>query len=393
MLPVIRTKSPIARAHLRSVHTAPPKPQKRLPAAYYRGGTSRAIIFKASDLPLQRDAWAPIFRGAIGSPDPYGRQLDGMGGGLSSLSKVCVVGPSTIGERADVDYTFAAIGVRDDDVDYSSNCGNMSAAIGPFAVDSGLVVPSAGATECAVMIHNTNTGKLIRAQFPVVVDGGEAAADGKFSIDGVAGTAAPVKLDFMDPGGAKTGQLLPTGNLSEVCDDGIMTCIDVGNPCVFVEAEHLLGTIPNSFTPDDMEQDSGLMKKLDAIRRAAGVKMGLADKPEHVPGSIPKIAMAWKPRSAVDPEAHLCVRALSVGQPHKAIPVTVALSLAAAARLPGTVVHKCLHNGQADGSSIDMSHPTGLLKVDAHYDAQGHLHSATVYRTARRLMQGVVFWK
>lgn len=373
--------------------TTAPKPQNRLLAAYYRGGTSRAIIFKTSDLPTQRDAWAPIFRGAIGSPDPYGRQLDGLGGGISSLSKVCVVGPSTVGDRADVDYTFAAIGVKDDDVDYSSNCGNMSAAIGPFAVDSGLVVPSEGATEWAVNIHNTNTGKIIRSTFPLV--DGEAAAGGDFSIDGVAGTAAPVKLEFMDPGGSKTGKLLPTGSVAQPCSEQghHMTCIDVGNPCVFVKAEDLVGSVPVNFTPQDIEKDTSLMKNLDIIRRTAGVQMGLADKAEMVPGSIPKIAMVWRPRSS-DPEADLCVRALSVGQPHKAVPVTVALSLAAAARLSGTVVHKCLHGkrGQA-GSSIEISHPTGLLKVDAHYDVQGNLHSAAVYRTARRLMEGTVFWK
>lgn len=172
----------------RSMSTTPPtRKQHRLPAAYYRGGTSRAIIFKSQDLPPNRDQWAAIFRGVIGSPDPsYGRQLDGMGGGISSLSKVCVVGPSTV---ADVDYTFAAVGVRDDDVDYSSNCGNMSAAIGPFAVDSGLVKPSGGADgECVVSIHNTNTGKIIRATFPVV--DGEAAAGGDCVVAGVAAASA-----------------------------------------------------------------------------------------------------------------------------------------------------------------------------------------------------------
>lgn len=170
--------------------------QNRLPAAYYRGGTSRAIIFREQDLPPNRQEWAPIFCGAIGSPDPNGRQLDGMGGGISSLSKICVVGPSKHPE-ADVDYTFAAIGVKNTDVDYSSNCGNMASAIGPFAVDSGLV----GAKEdgdVTVRIHNTNTGKIIHATFPVAQ--GEAAAEGSFAIDGVAGTAAKVQLAFINPG-------------------------------------------------------------------------------------------------------------------------------------------------------------------------------------------------
>lgn len=192
---------------------SPLRRQNRLPAAYYRGGTSRAIFFRREDLPQDKKQWESIFLGCIGSPDPYGRQLDGMGGGISSLSKVCVVGPSTRPD-ADVDYTFVALGVRDAEVDYSSNCGNMSTAVGPFAVDSGMLdnVPSSGVHESiTVRIHNTNTGKLIHASFPVV--DGEAAASGEFAMDGVAGTAARVRLDFVEPGGSRTGNLLPTGNV------------------------------------------------------------------------------------------------------------------------------------------------------------------------------------
>jgi 2-methylaconitate cis-trans-isomerase PrpF len=183
-----------ADAHFRSASTAA-KMQNRLPAAYYRGGTSRAIIFRQTDLPENRKEWEPIFCGALGSPDPNGRQLDGLGGGISSLSKICVVGPSTHPE-ADVDYTFAAIGVKDMDVDYSSNCGNMASAIGPFAVDSGMVGAKEDG-EVTVRIHNTNTGKIIHATFPVVQ--GEAAAEGPFAIDGVTGTAAKVELAFVKP--------------------------------------------------------------------------------------------------------------------------------------------------------------------------------------------------
>jgi len=182
--------------HLRH-SSALSRKQNRLPASYYRGGTSRAIIFRKQDLPDDRTAWSPIFCGAIGSPDPNGRQLDGMGGGISSLSKVCVVGPSTQAE-ADVDYTFAAIGVKNLDVDYSSNCGNMTSAIGPFAVDSGLVDGVEGIS--TVRIHNTNTGKIIHSTFPVIE--GEAASSGDFAIDGVAGTAAKIELAFINPASA-----------------------------------------------------------------------------------------------------------------------------------------------------------------------------------------------
>jgi 2-methylaconitate cis-trans-isomerase PrpF len=190
--------SPLPRrvSYLRHSSTVPKK-QNRLPASYYRGGTSRAIIFREEHLPKDRAAWLPIFCGAIGSPDPNGRQLDGLGGGISSLSKICVVGPSTH-EEADVDYTFAAIGVKSLDVDYSSNCGNMTSAIGPFAVDSGLVEGKDGSN--TVRIHNTNTGKIIHSTFPVVE--GEAVSNGSFAIDGVGGTAAKIELAFINPASA-----------------------------------------------------------------------------------------------------------------------------------------------------------------------------------------------
>ena len=161
-----------------------------------RGGTSKAIIFHAHDLPADRGAWAQIFLRAMGSPDPNGRQLDGMGGGVSSLSKVCVVGPPSRAD-ADIDYTFAQVQAKEAKVDYGANCGNMSAAMGPFAVDEGLVKVSG--SEALVRVHNTNTKKIIWSRFPL--EGGVAAVDGDLAIPGVAGTGAPVKLEFREPGG------------------------------------------------------------------------------------------------------------------------------------------------------------------------------------------------
>lgn len=375
--------------------TSVSRKQQRLPAAYYRGGTSRAVIFKEQDLPPDREQWAAIFRGVIGSPDPHGRQLDGMGGGISSLSKVCVVGSSSIGEDADVDYTFAAIGVKDDGVDYSSNCGNMSAAIGPFALDSGLLKAPLKDGECVVNIHNTNTGKIIRSTFPVV--DGEAAVSGDFALDGVAGTAAPVRLDFLHPAGSKTGKLLPTGQRIENLDiEGTqvdMTCIDAGNPCVFVKAQDLLKGDVSTFSKitETLEENKRVMQILDRIRRAAGVNMGLARDPGDIPVSVPKIALVWTPQPGE--KGSICVRALSVGQAHKAVPVTVALSLAAAAQLPGTVAHACARSQEGDTNALEIRHPTGSIVVDAAYADTGELESAAVYRTARRLMEGTIFWK
>src|SRR2546429_5804362 len=225
--------------------------QLKLRAVFMRGGTSKAVMLRAADLPADRELWNRIFLGVIGSPDPNGRQLDGMGGGISSLSKICVIGPSTR-SGADVDYTFAQVSVRDASVDYSGNCGNMSAAVGPFAVDEGLV--KADGNDAVVRIHNTNTKKIIVSRFRL--DDGRAAVDGDFALPGVAGTGAPVRLDFLDPGGAGTGKLLPTGNSLdrlEVPAFGAIeaSMIDAANPCVFVMATALGMT--GTEMPDDLE--------------------------------------------------------------------------------------------------------------------------------------------
>ncbi|KAL4783325.1 PrpF protein [Aspergillus varians] len=363
--------------------------QNFLPAAYYRGGTSRAVFFKHHDLPQDRIQWAPIFRGVIGSPDPYGRQLDGLGGGISSLSKVCVVGAPTHPD-ADVDYTFAALGVKDSDVDYSSNCGNMISAVGPFAVDSGMFAAHHDAKSAVVRIHNTNTGKIIHATFPVV--NGEAAATGDLAIDGVAGTGAPIRLDFIHPAGSRTGKLLPTDAVKDTFDGVEATCIDVANPCVFVKAEDL--GVSGSITPDQISTTPGLLARLDSIRRQAGAKMGLAESPESIPGSVPKIGMVSALREGHGgPSVDLVVRALSVGQPHKAVPITVALALATAARLPGSTVADVTGDDLVDPAGITIGHASGNVLVGATFGADGQLDYATVFRTARRLFEGRIFWK
>ncbi|KAH8201553.1 hypothetical protein TruAng_004245 [Truncatella angustata] len=371
----------IAFMYSRCQHTS--RKQQSLPAAYYRGGTSRAVFFREEDLPTDRDDWNQPFLGVIGSPDAHGRQLDGMGGGISSLSKVCVVGRSRR-DDADVDYTFASLGIKNEHVDYSSNCGNMSAAVGPFAVDSGLfAVPAEGEQEVTVRIHNTNTSKIINAVFPVI--DGEAAAYGEFVIDGVSGSAAPIRLDFIKPAGSRTGKLLPSGNVVDEFEGVQTTCIDVANPCCFVLASDL--GVPGDLTPQQMEDHPTLLPVLDKIRRQVGVMMGLAPSLEEVPGSVPKIALV-SPDSAST--KGLTVRALSVGQPHKAIPVTVALAVAAAAKLPGSTVSTCL---QSTGDGLVIKHASGTLKVDAKYDKDGDCERATVFRTARRLMEGKIYWK
>ncbi|KAK6202206.1 hypothetical protein LQW54_008918 [Pestalotiopsis sp. IQ-011] len=368
---------------LRPKHTM--RKQNSLPAAYYRGGTSRAVFFKEQDLPQSRDDWVEPFLGVIGSPDTYGRQLDGMGGGISSLSKICVVGPSKHPE-ADVDYTFVSLGIDNRHVDYSSNCGNMSSAVGPFAVDSGMVKFPDGVHESAtVRIHNTNTGKIINATFPVV--DGEATPYGAFSIDGVSGTAAPIRLDFIKPAGSRTGKLLPTGSVTDQFDGITTTCIDVANPCCFVLASDL--GVKGDLTPQEIDDHPTLKDTLDRVRRQAAVSMGLAPTPEEAPGSVPKIAMLSPSKEANGP---LVARAMSVGQPHKAIPVTVALAVAAAAKLPGSTVAGCMRQ-EAGETGLTIQHASGSIDVDARYSADGEIEVASVFRTARRLMEGKVFWR
>ncbi|KUJ12408.1 DUF453-domain-containing protein [Mollisia scopiformis] len=370
---------------------------KRAPAAYYRGGTSRAIMFKQEDLPPDRKDWAPIFLGAIGSPDSNGRQLDGMGGGLSSLSKICVIGKCADSEIADVDYTFAAIGIKDTDVDYSSNCGNMTSAVGPFAIDSGLVEsPSDGDT--TIRIRNTNTNKIIHSTFPVV--DGEAEAHGDFAIDGVSGTASRIQLAFINPAGSRTGKLLPTSNSTDIIDDVKVSLVDCGNPCCFVSAEEL--GVDGTTLPDAIEKQPELLRILDSIRRQASVLMGLSKDAASATGSVPKIAMVSRPSTHQilsgdnmdKEEVDLVVRAISVGQPHRAVPITVAMAIAAAAKVEGSVVQQLAEKGRnADRDGFTLGHSSGKIVVGANFAGDGTLKDVIVYRTARRLMDGMVYWK
>ncbi len=380
--------------------------QLKLRAVFMRGGTSKAVMLRAADLPAERELWAPIFLGVIGSPDPNGRQLDGMGGGISSLSKICVIGPPTRA-GADVDYTFAQVSVKDASVDYSGNCGNMSSAVGPFAVDEGLVTASAAdaAGEATVRIHNTNTRKLIVAHFPL--DGGRAAVDGDFSLPGVAGTGAPVRLDFLEPGGAGTGRLLPTGNPIDTLDANGMrgieaSMVDAANPCVFVAADALGAS--GVEMPDELEANGALLRRLEAIRIAASLRMGIAKTAEaaaRIP-SIPKVAMVAPAREArtlagerlAAEHADVTVRMISIGQPHRAVPLTGAMSLAVASRIEGTVVNRIARPAASPGDPVRIAQPSGLTVVGAMVRRENNewfAESATVYRTARRLMEGWVF--
>lgn len=376
-------------------------PQVAVPATYMRGGTSRALIFHARDLPddgAMRDA---IFLAAIGSPDPNRRQLDGMGGAISSLSKIAIVGPSSHPD-ADVDYTFGQVAIDAPLVQYKGNCGNISSAIGPFAVDEGLVAAE-GDSAC-VRIHNTNTGKIIVSRFPLCE--GMAAVDGTFELQGVAGKGAPVRLSFLEPGGAVTGKLLPTGNPRDVLQvKGVgalpVSMVDAANPVVFVNARDL--GLKGTELPDEIEAAPGLLARLEAVRVAAALAMGLVSTEEEARTrmrNLPQVGILSAPVDAptlsgkVLPAGsfNILARMISAGQPHKATPLTGAMCLAIAMRLPGTLAAELARVPADPEADLVIAHPSGLLRVAAQLDLEGEPRAkeVVVYRTARRLMQGSV---
>jgi 2-methylaconitate cis-trans-isomerase PrpF len=375
--------------------------QLRLRAVFMRGGTSNAIVLRAGDLPEDRALWPALFLAAMGSPDPNGRQLDGMGGGISSLSKVCVIGPPSRPD-ADIDYTFIQIMVTDAAVDTSGNCGNMSSAVGPFAVDEG-IIPRPEGKDAVVRIHNTNTGKIIVSRF--TMDGELAAVDGDFALPGVAGTGAPVRLEFLDPGGSGSAGLLPTGKVVEELEaPGIgpipVSMVDAALPAVFIDAA-TLGT-EGTELPSEMDGDRGLMEKLETIRLAASVRMGIAATPAaaaKIP-HIPKVALIAGPKEAktlagetiIGDDMDVTVRMISIGNTHRAVPVTGSLCLAVAARIEGSVVNTLARPLAAD-ADIRIANPSGVITVAAEVRKDGEdwvAEHAVLYRTQRRLMEGTL---
>lgn len=367
--------------------------QRAIPAVFMRGGSSKGVFFHARDLPDERSALDPILLAVLGSPDPYGRQLDGMGGGISSLSKAVIIGPPSRPD-CDVDYSFAQVSVDRPVVDWASNCGNLSSAVGPFAVDEGLVAATDG--EALVRIHQVNTSKVIHARF--AVRDGRAVVTGGFAIAGVAGTGARIRLDFLDPGGAATGKLLPTGSTTDVLDvpgfgSVAVSMVDAANPIAFVAAADL--GLTGTETPEAIEARPKVMAALDWIRRQAAVAMGMAARPEDAALSVPKVAVLSAPADyrsiegtpVAAGEHDVAVRMISMERAHKAVPLTGAMCLGVAARLPGSVAHHLAR--PVAGDEVRVANPSGVLSVGAEVEA-GRAVSALVFRTARRLMQGEV---
>lgn len=364
-------------------------PQIAIPAVYMRGGTSRALMFHASDLPgtmTDRPGWDAIFAAALGSPDPGERQLDGLGGGISSLSKIAVIARSER-EDADVDYLFGQVSVQGTTVSYRGNCGNISAAVGPFAIDERLV--EAGGDSAIVRIYHVTSGKIIHARFALV--GGKAAVQGDLAIQGVAGTGASIRLDFLEPGGATTGKLLPTGYPTETLEvPGVgpvaVSLVDAANPVVFARADAF--GLAGDETPASLNADRERLARFDALRQAAAVAMGIVETLEDARTKVPNLPLVALVSAVNGEDADIRVRMISAGQPHKATPLTGAMCLAVAARLPGTLVAAIV--GASKGNILRIAHASGVLPVDADV-SDGVAHGVTVYRTARRLMDGRVF--
>jgi len=332
----------------------------------------------------------------MGSPDSFGRQLNGMGSGISSTSKVCVIEKSSR-PGVDVDYTFVQVGIKDGHLDTAGNCGNMSSVVGPFAFNEGLVkamksVPNNDAQEdeITVRMFNTNTSKEILNTFSVTADRVSFNPRGDYSIDGVGGSGSKITLSFLDPSGAKTGKALPTGNPVDTLKlpDGSMiraTLSDIANPGVFVLASDL--GIPGKTSSDELAANVTLLSRLEVIRRAGTAAMGLDPDVQ----SVPKIVILSSPSAAeIEQGVHITCRALSMQQAHKAVPLTLALNLGATCRIPGTLAAE-IAVGAEGQESVRIAHASGTLDVGSVYK-DGQLESALLHRTARMLMRGDVFY-
>jgi len=384
-------------------------PQIKIPATYMRGGTSKGVFFRLQDLPEAARQPGPardaLLMRVIGSPDPYGKQIDGMGAATSSTSKTVIVSRSTRPGH-DVDYLFGQVPIDQGVVDWSGNCGNLSAAVGPFAIASGLLkaerIPRDGL--CTVRIWQANIGKTIVAQVPVT--DGQVQETGDFALDGVTFPAAEVQLEFMDPadGGEEGGAMFPTGRVVddlEVPGLGTFkaTLINAGIPTIFLNATDI------GYTGTELQgainADRQALARFEAIRAWGAVKMGLiqdiaeAAERQHTPKiafvAAPQdyVASSGKPVRAADVD--LLVRALSMGQLHHAMMGTAAVAIGTAAAVPGTLVN--LAAGGGERNAVRFGHPSGTLRVGAQARQEGGRWTVTkalMSRSARVLMEGFV---
>ncbi len=349
--------------------------QTSIPCSFMRGGTSRGPFFLASDLPQDPELRNRVLLAAMGSAG-HG-QIDGIGGGTPLTSKVAIIGPSTH-PRAQIDYLFAQVAVDRPVVDTSPNCGNMLSGVAAFAIERGLVQASDPLT--TVVVHNVNTSTLIEVLQET--PGGRVRYDGDAAIDGVPGTAAAVRLNFLDAAGAITGELLPTGNPVDDIIGIPVSLIDMAMPVMVVAAESVGKTGFES--PDELDRDSEFKHRIEALRLIAGPMMGLGDVAGRV---IPKVALV-----ARDEHGNLVTRYFTPQTAHTSLAVTGAVCLAATAAIPGTVAHDLVPVAPP-GGLITIRHPKGQFTVDLEVRATNRgvdLGRASVIRTTRKLFDGAV---
>lgn len=371
----------------------------KLPIVYMRGGTSKGAYINVKDLPVDKSLRDAYILSLYGSPDK--RQIDGIGGADPLTSKVALVGISTE-EGIDVDYTFGYVGIDKAVVDYEGNCGNMSAAVGIFAIMQGMVNPVEPITK--VIINNTNTNKIIEAHIPV--KNGEPLCVGDVSIDGVPGSSAEIILYFLNPAGSKTGKLLPTGNVRDKIalstgQELEISCVDAATPGIFVKAEDLgyLGTE----LPADIEDDSNhLLDILEEIRVAGALLMGLADNKERVSEAVPKVCLVGKANTYTalndivieKDKIDIVARTKALSVIHKAYAVTGGICTATASLIPGTVVYDVVSSRAKENHTVILGHPGGTFSFSIDLiDNNGKLElcKAGVVRTARPIMEGVAY--
>ncbi|UCG65857.1 MAG: 3-methylitaconate isomerase [Deltaproteobacteria bacterium] len=376
--------------------------QIRIPAVYMRGGTSKVAFFHENHLPRDSEIRDRVILAAYGSPDPNKRQIDGMGGAVSTTSKLAIISPSK-DPAYDVNYHFGQVSIDKPKIGYQGNCGNISSAVGPFTIDEGLVNAEEPITE--VRIYQANTKKPIMAEVPV--KNGLYNEEGDFAIDGVPGTGGKVTLHFFNPGGSVTGRLLPTGNVRDSIDvQGIgeltLSIVYAANPVIFVRAQDLglRGTEIH-----EIDGSTEIRQRIEAIRRRVAVMLNLASSPEEateISQDVPKIAFVSKPQDyktvageVIQKEKiHLVARIMSMGTLHKAYAATGAICTAGAAKIEGTVVHEMLGKSTPESKEGCLGHPGGIIPVGAIIEKKGNTYEfkeALLSRTARRLMDGYVY--
>lgn len=384
-------------------------PQIKIPATYMRGGTSKGVFFRLEDLPERAQtagqARDRLLLRVIGSPDPYGKQIDGMGGATSSTSKTVILSKSSQPEH-DVDYLFGQVSIDKAFVDWSGNCGNLTAAVGSFAISNGLVaadrIPENGI--CTVRIWQANIQKTIIAHVPV--SHGQVQETGDFELDGVTFHAAEVQIEFLDPAddGEDGGAMFPTGNVVDTLDVPEIgtfqaTLINAGIPTIFLNAEEIGYT--GTELQDDINADSAALARFEKIRAYGALKMGLIQDISEAANRqhTPKVAFVSKPKSytsssgkqVTQSDTDLLVRALSMGKLHHAMMGTAAVAIGTAAAIPETLVNLAAGGGERE--AVRFGHPSGTLRVGAqalNENGQWVVKKAIMSRSARVLMEGWV---